>query len=136
VDLPAEMEAGGRDSDRSEEDTSSLKLSIARLVPDPGKWRRTPLYDLQQHLASSFPMREKYTDCRGAERIFEITVRTLPIGFVIEARECSDSLYGYEFSHGAEANPFEALGAVRRKIRKALSRTNRNFAIGRLGRSR
>ena len=67
-------------------------------------------------------MKEKYTDCRGAERLFEISVRALPIGFVVEARELSDSAYGYEFSQRAETDPFEALGAVRRKIRKGLSR--------------
>jgi len=85
-----------------------------------------PPFNLQEHLAACFPMREKYTDCTGTEVSFVISVRSLPVGFIVEANEISDSGlvydYGYEFSQAAEVDPFKALGILRRKIRKALSR--------------
>jgi hypothetical protein len=88
------------------------------------------MYNLQEHLAESFPFTEKYIDCTGTERTFHLSVRSLPVGFVVEANEVTDAEYGYEFSEYAEADPYHSLGKLRGKIRKGISQ---RFLVQRQG---
>lgn len=88
------------------------------------------MYNLEEHIATSFPMQEKYTDCAGIDHLFEISVRSLPVGYVVEARELSDGPYGYEFTQSAEVHPFDALGTIRKRIRRALSQRFLTYSRG------
>jgi hypothetical protein len=74
-------------------------------------------------MGENFPREEKYVDCSGMERLFEITLKPIIVdGYLVHAREITNDKYGYEFSIYSSASPFEALGRLRHKIRRGLSR--------------
>ena len=74
-------------------------------------------------MRENFPREEKYIDCSGVERSFEINLKPILVdGYLVNAREINNDEYGYEFSVYSSASPFEALGRLRNKIRWGLSR--------------
>ena len=79
--------------------------------------------EIEAQVRKSFPRQEEYIDCSGQKRVFELDLgQVLSPGFLLSAREITESEYGYEFSVFAEADPFAGFGRLRRKIRRELSR--------------
>lgn len=68
---------------------------------------------------TGFPQREYFLDFEGKSREFEYLFHENDMGFLVRAKETKD--IGYEFHAFSETNPFNALGAIRQKIRKRLS---------------
>ncbi len=68
---------------------------------------------------TGFPQREYFLDFEGEKREFEYLLHENDMGFLVKAKETKD--IGYEFHAFSETNPFNALGAIRQKIRKRLS---------------
>lgn len=79
--------------------------------------------EIEAQVRKYFPKQEEYTDCTGQKRVFELYLdRVLTPGYILAAREVTDSEYFYEFSVFAEADPFAGFGRLRDKIRREISR--------------
>jgi hypothetical protein len=65
-----------------------------------------------------------FVDCTGQKRIFKIKQLPSPNkGYLLEARELrDDAREGYKFQQFSAASVHEALGLLRRKIRRGLAR--------------
>lgn len=77
---------------------------------------------IQERAAKFFPATECYQDAAGKKREFLLTLSEpdkCP-GYIVSAVE-NGVVNGYEFDAFSEINPFEALGKVRKKIRKGLA---------------
>jgi len=72
----------------------------------------------QNNGPAGFPTTDDYVDYAGQTRKFKITLHELPLGYAVHAVEDVD---GYEFRAFSPANPFLALGDLRKKIPKLLS---------------
>jgi hypothetical protein len=71
-----------------------------------------------------FPMTETYPSALGRDVEFYITAKDLTTGFLIEATETEKSRgkrFGFTLSCFSRVDPYEALGNLRRKIRKRLA---------------
>lgn len=79
--------------------------------------------EIEAQVRKSFPMREEYTDCAGQLRVFELYLdRVLSPGYLLRAKEITETEYCYEFEVFAESNPFIGFGRLREKIRRGISR--------------
>jgi hypothetical protein len=67
------------------------------------------------------PIKESVPDYTGKERKFEITMKELGLGFLVEAEEVGKKGLGYHFSAFSPNSPYLALGRLREKIIKALA---------------
>ena len=70
--------------------------------------------------SKDFPMKESFTDFSGIARQFEITMREVSVGYLLDATEVGKSI-GYRFSAFDAASPYLALGNLRVKMRRALA---------------
>ena len=78
---------------------------------------------IEEQIHKNFPMQEQYIDCSGKSRTFELYLdRALNPGFLLSAREITESECSYKFSVYSEADPFDGFGRLRGKIRRELSR--------------
>jgi hypothetical protein len=71
--------------------------------------------------SADFPIRETVEDHSGAYRAFLITYRSVGLGFTVTAEEEGTAGLGYRFSAFSETSPYSALGALRRKMYRALA---------------
>ncbi|WP_200375389.1 DUF7686 domain-containing protein [Thiocystis violacea] len=79
--------------------------------------------DVDAMLEESFPKQERYIDCAGQIRIFELYVdRIITPGYLLAAREITEGDCCYKFRVFAEVDPFAGFGRLRAKIRRGLSR--------------
>lgn len=69
---------------------------------------------------NDFPMRETFQDFAGQERLFEITLRDVKLGFLVEAEEVGKNGHGYEFAAFDAPSPYLALYELRGKLRRML----------------
>lgn len=70
-----------------------------------------------------FPLEESFECWDGKERLFEISCRQFPgYGFQVEAVEKGKNRMGYQFAAHDANNPYSALGILRGKMNRALSR--------------
>jgi hypothetical protein len=74
-------------------------------------------FDLNSH----FPMHETFEDFSGQERAFTIDCYFNGIGFTVRAREKVQGTSGYEFEVYSETSWPNALGRLRRKMRRELA---------------
>jgi len=70
---------------------------------------------------SDFPTTEEFGDFAGRTRRFTIKLNESPRGYGVQAVEDVEGDDGYEFRAFSSVDPFDALAALRKKIRKALS---------------
>jgi hypothetical protein len=68
-----------------------------------------------------FPRQEIFEDFAGRMRGFSIECHFNGIGFTVRARENGNSVSGYEFAVYSETSWSNALGRLRRKIRRELA---------------
>jgi hypothetical protein len=66
-------------------------------------------------------MRESFVDYAGQERVFDITLRDVQLGHLVEADEVGKDSLGYQFAAFNASSPYLALGDLRVKMRRALS---------------
>lgn len=71
--------------------------------------------------SKDFPMRETFVDFAGQERVFDITLRDVQLGYLVEADEVGKGYLGYQFATFSATSPYLALGDLRVKMRRALS---------------
>jgi len=71
--------------------------------------------------ASSFPLRESFVDCCGRVREFIIDFSRSEDQRFLTAVEATDAQGRYEFAAMSESDPYQALGQLRRTIRRELS---------------
>ncbi len=70
---------------------------------------------------ADFPKQESFIDCAGREINFALKCRRGPTGWIASGVERSDSCPGYQFEAFSPANPYVALGELRREIRRGLA---------------
>lgn len=80
--------------------------------------------------AADFPIRETVEDHAGAHRPFLITYRSGGLGFTVTAEEEGKDGLGYRFSAFSETSPYNALGALRRKMYRALATRHITWSEG------
>jgi len=68
-----------------------------------------------------FPIGETVEDHSGASRTFLINYRSSELGFTVTAEEEGKQGLGYQFSAFSETSPYNALGAVRRRMYRSLA---------------
>lgn len=68
-----------------------------------------------------FPLRDSIEDAFGNLRTFVITSDTLPLGYILRAREEGKDGLGYEFAAFSATNPYNALGTLRQRMYRALA---------------
>ena len=71
--------------------------------------------------AGLFPLRESFVDCCGTAREFIIDLSRSEDPRFLTAVEATDAPGRYEFAAMSEADPYLALGKLRRTIRRELS---------------
>jgi hypothetical protein len=82
--------------------------------------------------AATFPRRETFVDCCGARREFVIDFIRNDDQRFLRAVEVADMEGRYEFEAMSETDPHLALGLLRKKIRRELSRRYLQPNSGRL----
>jgi hypothetical protein len=82
--------------------------------------------------AGSFPLRESFVDCRGETREFIIDFSRSDDERFLTAVEATDAEGRYEFAAMLEADPYLALGRLRRTIRRGSSTRYLQSSGGRL----
>src|SRR6056297_1095663 len=73
------------------------------------------------HGESGFPTDEVFTDFAGRKRRFLLMQYPTPFGHAVRACEDVDGEDGYIFDAFSTTDPYQALGDLRRKIRKLIS---------------
>ncbi|TWU01757.1 DUF7713 domain-containing protein [Neorhodopirellula pilleata] len=73
------------------------------------------------HGESNFPTDEVFTDFAGRKRRFLLMQYPTPLGHAVRASEDVDGEDGYVFDAFSTTDPYQALGDLRRKIRKLIS---------------
>lgn len=68
-----------------------------------------------------FPIREEAEDCAGKQRSFVIDCHEGGLGYTVRAREQRRDGLGYVFGAYSETSPYDALGRVREKMKRALA---------------
>ena len=68
--------------------------------------------------ASLFPLRESFVDCCGRTREFIIDLSRSDDPRFLTAVEATDEQGRYEFAAMSESGPYQALGKLRRTIRR------------------
>jgi hypothetical protein len=82
--------------------------------------------------AGSFPLRESFVDCCGRAREFIIDLSRSEDPRFLTAVEATDEQGRYEFAAMSESGPYQALGKLRRTIRRELSTRSLRSSGGRL----
>jgi hypothetical protein len=77
-----------------------------------------------------FPMKEEVEDFSGRMRAFTIACHEVPLGFTVRAEEDGTEGNGYQFAVYSETTPYQALGRLRQKMRKALATRHLSGAGG------
>lgn len=72
-------------------------------------------------LPSDFPSSEEFTDFAGRTRKFTLEQYPVPLGYGVCASEDMEGDDGYVFQAFSVVDPFQALGDLRKRIRKLLS---------------
>ena len=70
---------------------------------------------------SDFPASEEFTDFAGRTREFKLEQYPVPLGYGVCASEDVEGDDGYVFQAFSTADPFQALGDLRKRIRTLLS---------------
>ena len=70
---------------------------------------------------TDFPSSEEFTDFAGRTRKFTLKQYPVPLGYGVCASEDVEGDDGYVFRAFSMVEPFQALGDLRKKIRKLLS---------------
>jgi hypothetical protein len=70
---------------------------------------------------TDFPSSEEFTDFAGRTRKFTLKQYSVPLGFGVCASEDVEGDDGYVFRTFSTVDPFQALGELRKRIRKLLS---------------
>jgi len=68
-----------------------------------------------------FPKREGFIDFAGEERMFDIKLREIEFGYLVQADEVGKDGLGYQFAAFNASSPYYALGDLRLKMRRAVS---------------
>ncbi len=79
---------------------------------------------------ADFPIRERVEDASGKPRTFVISYRSSGLGFTVTAEEEGKEGLGYQFSAFSETSPYNALGALRRKMYRSLATRHITWASG------
>ena len=73
------------------------------------------------HKETDFPSSEEFTDFAGRTRKFTLEQYPVPLGYGVCASEDVKGDDGYVFRAFSTVDPFQALGDLRKRIRKLLS---------------
>ena len=68
-----------------------------------------------------FPMRDEVEDFSGRIRTFVISCHEGALGFTVRAEQEGTEGNGYQFGVYSETSPYDALGRLRHKMRRALA---------------
>ncbi|MBN1543314.1 hypothetical protein JW992_14330 [candidate division KSB1 bacterium] len=68
-----------------------------------------------------FPLEDEFEDFTGKKRVFRVDCHNSPLGYTVRAVEVNPKDEGYEFSVYSETNPYDALGRLREKARRAMA---------------
>lgn len=80
---------------------------------------------------TDFPIRETFFDASSKHIEFELDIRpTMIPGYIVSAREIGSDRAGYLFEVYTESNLPEALGELRRTVRRELSTKYLSYAYG------